>query len=346
LTNSNVAQPEAEMDVVVGRDNPRLMPVEVLRSVKDGKDLCIMPNSLYLGEMMFGETSGTALKKKGAAGGAGTTSTPKPRQLKAKDPPTASKRPVKAAPVRTPAAASEWPEAAEELAIAGPSSVRGSRRRDSSPALSVAASDTMVSSVEGAASSTPVRDGGRKKSGSREPPLVYAKKSKAREESHTSEVSVDSPGKVAHGDGSSRSRAVTLEPMARDSGDSSSSEASSRGGSRDSSANSSCAAGPRTGAEGSSSSEDDDSGSQEEDSNSESDRRKLEEAENEVSIRLAELIEARKQMKEAAEQVELEIQTQMVKKKKKDQLKKVAAARAEKEAADKRAAEAAAAKEA
>jgi hypothetical protein len=216
LTNSNVAQPEARVDVVVGRDNPHLMPVEVLRSEKDGRDLYVMRNPLSIGEMMYGETSGTALKKKGAAGVAGTTSTPKPRQLKAKDPRTASKRPVKAAPVRTPAAASEWPEAAEERATAGPSGVRGSRRRDSSPALSVAASDTMVSSVEGAASSTPVRDGGRKKSGSREPPLFYAKKSKAREESHTSEVSAASPGKAAHGDGSSRSRAVTLEVLARE----------------------------------------------------------------------------------------------------------------------------------
>jgi hypothetical protein len=39
LINSNVAQPEAAVDVVVGRDNPRLMPAEVLRSEKDGKDL-------------------------------------------------------------------------------------------------------------------------------------------------------------------------------------------------------------------------------------------------------------------------------------------------------------------
>jgi hypothetical protein len=278
LTNSNVAQPEAEVDVVVGRDNPCLMPVEVLRSDKDGKDLYVMRNFLYLGEMMFGETSGTALKKKGAAGGARTTSTPKPRQLKAKDPPKASKRPGKAAPVRTPAAASALPEAAKERATAGPSGVRSSRRQDSSPALSVAASDTMVSSVEGAASGTPVRDGGRKKGSSRGPSLVYAKKSKAREESRTSEASAASPGEVAHGDGSSRSRAVTLEPMAQDSGDSLSSEASSRGGSRDSSASSSHAAGPKTGVEGSSSSEDDDSGSEEEDSNSESDRRKLEKA--------------------------------------------------------------------
>jgi hypothetical protein len=143
LTNSNVAQPEAEVDVVVGRDNPRLMPVEVLRSERDGKDFYVMHNFLYLGEMMFGETSGTALKKKGAAGGARTTSTPKPRQLKAKDPQTASKRPVKAAPVWTPAAASKRPEETEERATAGPSGIRSSRRQDSSPALSVAASDTM-----------------------------------------------------------------------------------------------------------------------------------------------------------------------------------------------------------
>jgi hypothetical protein len=88
----------------------------------------------------------------------------------------------------------------------------------------------MVSSVEGAASNTPVRDGGRKKSSSRGPPLFYAKKSKAREESRTSETRAVSPGEVAHGDGSGRSRAVTLEVMERDSGDSTSSEASSRVG--------------------------------------------------------------------------------------------------------------------
>jgi hypothetical protein len=246
LTNSNVAQLEAEVDVVVGRDNPRLMLVEVHRSVKDGKDLCILRGSLYLGEMLFGETSGTALNKKGAAGGAKTTSTPKPRQLKAKDQQTASKRPVKAAPVRTLAAASKRPEETEERPTAGPSGVRSSRRQDSSLALSVAASDTMVSSVEGAASSTPVRDGGRKKSSSRGSPLVYAKKSRAREESRTSETSAASPGEVAPGDGSSRSCAVTLEPMARDIGDSSSSRASSRDRSRDSSASSSRAAGSKS----------------------------------------------------------------------------------------------------
>jgi hypothetical protein len=47
LTNSNVAQPKAEVDVVVGRDNPRLMPVEVLRSDKDGKDLYVMCNFFF-----------------------------------------------------------------------------------------------------------------------------------------------------------------------------------------------------------------------------------------------------------------------------------------------------------
>ncbi len=41
LTNTNVAQPEAEVDIVVSWDNPRLMPVGVYQSVKDGKDLFI-----------------------------------------------------------------------------------------------------------------------------------------------------------------------------------------------------------------------------------------------------------------------------------------------------------------
>jgi hypothetical protein len=103
LTNSNVAQPEAMVDVVVGRDNPHLMPVEVLRSEKDGNDLYVMRNNLSIGEMLCGETSGTAQKKKGAAGGTRTTSTPKPKQLKAKDPPTASKRRRQSRPQQRPA---------------------------------------------------------------------------------------------------------------------------------------------------------------------------------------------------------------------------------------------------
>jgi hypothetical protein len=192
LTNANVAQPEAEMDVLVGQDNPHLMPLVVYQSINDGTDLFITRNLLYPGEMLVGETSGTAWKRKGAVGGAKTTSTPKPRQQKAKDQQTASKRPVEAAPVRTPAAAGKRPEETEERPTAGPSGVRSSRRQDSSPALSVAASDTMVSSVEGAASSPPVRDGGRKKSSSRGPPLPFTKKSKPREESRASETSAAS----------------------------------------------------------------------------------------------------------------------------------------------------------
>ena len=183
LSNANVAQPEAEMDVMVGGDNPYLMPAVVYQSINDGTDLFITRNLLYPGEMFCGETSGAAWKKKGAAGGAKTTSTPKPRQQKAKDQQMASKRPVEAAPVQTPAAASRRPEETEERPAAGPSGVRSSRRLDSSPALSVAASDTMVSSVERAASSPPVRDGGQKKSSSRGPPLPFARKSRPREES-------------------------------------------------------------------------------------------------------------------------------------------------------------------
>ncbi len=177
LTNSNVAQAEAMAHLVIGRDNPNHMLVEALRSKKDGTDLYVMRNNLFVGEMMYGETSGSAQKKKkGAAGGPRTSSTPKPKQLKARDPPTASKRPEKAAPVQTPSAASKRPEAAEERPTAGPSGVKSSRRRqDSSPALSVAASDSMMSSARGAVSDTPVRDGGRKKSSSKERPLFYAK---------------------------------------------------------------------------------------------------------------------------------------------------------------------------
>jgi hypothetical protein len=200
--------------------------------------------------------------------------------------------------------------------------------------------------VEGAASSPPVRDGGQKKSSSRGPPLPFARKSKPREESRASETSAASPGRVAHGDGSSLSRTVTLEPMARDSGDTSSSEASFRGRSRDSSASSSRAAGTKSGAEDSSSDEEDDSGSEEEDSNSEADQQRLEKAQKKVSVKLAGLIKARKEMKDAAKEIEQELQAQMVKKKEKYELKKVAVERVEEEAANRRAAEAAAAEEA
>ncbi|MFN9981167.1 MAG: hypothetical protein ACK53Y_14675, partial [bacterium] len=125
----------------------------------------------------------------GAAGGAKKkAATPKPRQQKA------SKRPVKAAPVQTPAAASEWQEEPGEQPAAGTSGVRSGRRLDSSPALSVAASDTMVSAAERAASSPPARD-----SSPEEPRLPCARKSRPRLESSASETSAASPGRVAHG---------------------------------------------------------------------------------------------------------------------------------------------------
>jgi hypothetical protein len=69
------------MDVLVGQDNPHLMPAVVYQSINDGTDLFITRNLLYPGEMLVGETSGTAWKGKGAAGGTKKkTSTPKPRQ--------------------------------------------------------------------------------------------------------------------------------------------------------------------------------------------------------------------------------------------------------------------------
>ena len=201
LTNSNVAQPEADMELLVGADNPYLMPTVIYQSVTHGTDLFVTRNPLYIGEMLAGETSGTAWTKKGAAGGGKEkTSTPKQRQQQA------SKRPVKAPPVQTPAAASEWQEGSEEQPAAGPSGVRSGRRLDSSPALSVAASDTMVSAEERAASSPPARDSSREKSSSEEPRLPCARKSRARLESSASETSAASPGRVAHGDGSSVSR--------------------------------------------------------------------------------------------------------------------------------------------
>ncbi|MFN9907408.1 MAG: hypothetical protein ACK56F_15020, partial [bacterium] len=52
LTNANVAQPEADMDVMVGADNPCLMPTVVYQSVRDGKDLYVTRNVLHVGEML------------------------------------------------------------------------------------------------------------------------------------------------------------------------------------------------------------------------------------------------------------------------------------------------------
>jgi hypothetical protein len=60
LTNSNVAQPEADMELLVGADNPYLMPTVIYQSVTHGTDLFVTRNPLYIGEMLAGETSGTA----------------------------------------------------------------------------------------------------------------------------------------------------------------------------------------------------------------------------------------------------------------------------------------------
>jgi len=115
--------------------------------------------------------------------------------------------------------------------------------------------------------------------------------------------------------------------MAKDSGDSSSGEASFRGRSRGSSASSSRAAGTGSGAGGSSADEEDDSGSEEEDSKREEERRKLEAVEKKAADSLRGLIEARDEMKKAARQVQREIKKQLVSKEKKEELRKIAAAR-------------------
>jgi hypothetical protein len=72
--------------------------------------------------------------------------------------------------------------AAEGRATAGPSGGGDRRQRDSSPAMSLAASDSMMSSLGRTASDTPVRDGGeRKRSDSGEQMLICARKSRADE---------------------------------------------------------------------------------------------------------------------------------------------------------------------
>jgi hypothetical protein len=178
LSNAGVAQPKAVAHLVIGRDNPVHMPEVITRSIRGGSDLYFMRNDLFPGEMLVGETDRGGSKKKKAAGGPKTTSTPKPR-----NPPAASKKVEKAAQVRTPLVANKWPDTtAEEQPIASASGIKGRRRQDSSPAMSLAASDSMVSSLGRTASATPVREGGeRKKSISREPALVYARKSRIEE---------------------------------------------------------------------------------------------------------------------------------------------------------------------
>jgi hypothetical protein len=115
LSNASMAQPEAVAHLVIGRDNPAHMPAVVARSVKGGSDLYLMRNDLFTGEMLFGETDKSGSRKKGAAGGSKSTSTPKPRQLKAKNPPIADKRPEKAAQVQIPPIANKRPEKAAQV---------------------------------------------------------------------------------------------------------------------------------------------------------------------------------------------------------------------------------------
>jgi hypothetical protein len=166
-----VAQPEAVAHLVIGRDNPVHIPEVVTQSIRGGSDLYFMRNDLFPGEMLFGEVDKSGSKKKKAASGSKTTSTPKPRQSEAQNPPTANKRPEKAAQARTPLVANKWPNtAAEEQPIVGSSGIKSHRRQDSSPAMSMAASDSMVSSLGRTANATPIRDGGeRQKSISRDP---------------------------------------------------------------------------------------------------------------------------------------------------------------------------------
>jgi hypothetical protein len=209
LSNAGVAQPEAVAHLVIGRDNPALMPEVITQSIRGGSDLYFMRNDLFPGEMLFGETDKSGSKKKKAAGGPKTTSTPKLR-----NPPAASKKPEKAAQIRTPLVASKRPDtAADEQSIAGPSGIKGRRRQDSSPAISLAASDSMVSSLGRTTSATPVRDGSeRKKSISREPALIYARKSRIEEtsskdmarDSSASGTRAASPKDMARGSSTSR----------------------------------------------------------------------------------------------------------------------------------------------
>jgi hypothetical protein len=117
LSNAGVAQPEAPAHLIIRRDNPLYIPEVVAQSIRGGSDLYFMRSDCFPGEMLFGETEESGTKKKKAASGPKTTSTPKPRGS-----PAAEKKQEKVAQVRTPAAARRRPDrAAEGRAIAGPS---------------------------------------------------------------------------------------------------------------------------------------------------------------------------------------------------------------------------------
>jgi len=82
LSNASVAQPEAPAQlVVIIRDNPLHMPEVVARSIRGGSDLYFMRSNCFLGELIFGETDESIMKK------GKTTSTPK-----SKGPPAAGRR--------------------------------------------------------------------------------------------------------------------------------------------------------------------------------------------------------------------------------------------------------------
>jgi hypothetical protein len=312
LSNAGVAQPEAVAHLVIGRDNPALMPEVITRSIRGGSDLYFMRNDLFPGEMLFGETDKSGSKKKKAAGGPKTTSTPKPRNL-----PAASKKPEKAAQVRTPLVANKRPDTtAEEQPIAGSSGIKGRGRQDSSPAMSLAASDSMVSSLGRTTSATPVRDGGeRKKSISREPALIYARKSRIEEtsskdmarESSASGTRAASPKGMARGSSTSRTRAVSPRGVARDSSTSSFGAASPRDVARDSSATSSRATSSGGEVRDSSSSGTEDSSSGEDDSDGDSGRQGMRDAKAQAEACLATLITAQKRMKEADRQIKKQV---------------------------------------
>jgi hypothetical protein len=363
LSNAGVAQPEAPAHLVIGRDNPIHMPEVVARSIRGGSDLYFMRTDFCPGEMLYGETEKSGSKKKKAAGGPKTTSTPKPRTS-----PAAGKKQEKAAQVRTPPAAKKRSDTAvEEQPIAGPSGIRDRRRQDSSPAISLAASDSMVSSLGRTASDTPVRDGGeRKRSISRERALICSRKSRADEislvdvaqDSSASRSRAVSPEGVARGSGTSRSRAVSPKVVALTSSTGSFVTASPRDASRGSSTSGSSVASSEEEERGSSSggSEDGSSGEEDRDSGDDSDsssnddsdsgRRKLAKAEALIKSRLADLIKAQKKMKKADKQIKKQLKEQIEKERRKEELKIAAARRVEEEEANKAAAEAKAAEEA
>jgi hypothetical protein len=225
LSNASLAQPEAPAQLVVGRDNRLRMPKVVARSIKGGSDLYFMRSDSFAGELIFGETD-ESLMKKGR-----TTSTPKP-----KGPPAAGRRPE-----------------ADRRATAGPSGSGDRRRRDSSPAMSLAASGSLGSPLGRAASGTPVRDdGGEKGSGSGGQKLFFAKKSKPGEAGPSgvaqsggaAKSRAASPAGVARTSGASKSSAAGLEDVLGDTSDGSYATASPRRRSRGSRASSRSAASP------------------------------------------------------------------------------------------------------